>query len=318
MGSLAMNKDDYSKARELVDIWKAETDPLELARQAGEVRKVGNVHFIYCPFHNDTGKPNLAVYPDGYKCFSCGWSGSVSDFIMKLNDWTFAELVDYIAGFQVDTRPVNTPKRATQPKEHVALPSALVARFQAHMTQQHYDYWEAQGIPRAVLDKFQVGHTGDRWAFPWKYRGVLMAYKLRRDDRLRSELEPKYISLKGSHYDAPYNIDSAILGDVPDIVLIQEDEKSTIAAACYGLVSISSPAGKWTQEWSEMIRHIPNIIIVANNDEPGLQAAHERQRMLRHARIVCLAPDKDLFDLHSRVWDIPGIRELMLEWLGLA
>lgn len=315
-----MNDLTREEIRALVDTWKVNNDPLDLAAQVEAPRRSGKVHFIHCPFHNDQNKPNMAVYPDGYKCFACGWAGDQVAFILAINGWDFRQFIDWIASFGVDPAPLNTPPATKPPKQSTPLDSGLVARFRGRMVDQHYDVWKAQGIYSDVLDKFQIGHAGRQWAIPHFYRGVLMGIKLRWDDRLpMPEDMDKYRSVRGSHYDAPYNIDSVLLPEKPpNVVLINEDEKSVWAQASYGLVGISAPAGKWSPEWSNLIRHVPEIIIVQNADEAGVKAARERQKSLRRARIVCFDPDKDFFDLHKRVWDIPGSDLLVMEWLGLA
>lgn len=57
---------------------------IEVARHYGmDIKRTGKNHKACCPFHSDTN-PSLVIYPDGYKCFSCGESGSAIDLVSQL------------------------------------------------------------------------------------------------------------------------------------------------------------------------------------------------------------------------------------------
>lgn len=60
---------------------KEKVSTMEAARYYGyEPNRAG---FICCPFHNEK-TPSLKLFDDGFKCFGCGESGSVIDFVGKL------------------------------------------------------------------------------------------------------------------------------------------------------------------------------------------------------------------------------------------
>lgn len=54
-----------------------------------------------CPFHNDNHKGNFVVKRGGYKCYSCGESGSLIDFIIKFDGVSFQEAV-LTAAYELD------------------------------------------------------------------------------------------------------------------------------------------------------------------------------------------------------------------------
>lgn len=310
---MAANPDEI---RNLIDEWKAHTDPLALAESVDEPRKVGSVYKMRCPFHEDRN-PSMAVYPDGFHCYGCGWHGDAVDFIMALNGWDFRDFIDFIGQFPIDRR---IPRHVSKPRperERPAIDAEQVERW-AERIPERFGYWQAQRITPASLLSFGVGWNGQRYTIPWTYRGVVTAVKMRRDDELTPNLDPKYISLKGSRFIAPYNIDAVILSPiVPDPLLIVEDEKSVWVAHQYNLTAISTPANSFKAEWLPMLAHIDNIVIVADADEPGMASAQAIRGMLRRARIEvanALFPDgrpaTDLHDLHRAGYDIRKVLDL--------
>ncbi len=48
--------------------------------------------FASCPFHTEK-TPSLSIYKNRYKCFGCGASGSVVDFVMAYYGLTFKQAV---------------------------------------------------------------------------------------------------------------------------------------------------------------------------------------------------------------------------------
>ena len=66
-------------------------------RQGLEVKRQGAHHKTLCIFHDDHN-PSLVLYGDGgFKCFTCGATGDVIDFAMKLHNWTKADALKELA-----------------------------------------------------------------------------------------------------------------------------------------------------------------------------------------------------------------------------
>ena len=66
----------------------------------------GKNYFGVCPFHDDTN-PSMSVSPDKqiYKCFSCGASGNVFNFVMDYEHVSFREALNILgsrAGIKVE------------------------------------------------------------------------------------------------------------------------------------------------------------------------------------------------------------------------
>lgn len=285
-------------------------------------------HNIRCPFHEDK-TPSLHVYSDGHwKCFagSCAKSGDALDWLGYLrfgNNYDprqhLTEIIDSLGSLNI--QPLATPPR--QPAAlQTLIDQDLPSRLQARMGQREIAYWEQQGIPEHTLIQFGVGFTGERYSFGWYYRGLLTAVKLRRDEILAPNIEPKYTSLKGSRYSQPFNIDQVILrGTPPGVCLIVEDEKSAMAAAACGIVAVAAPAGTKWEKWQDLLSGVERVIFVPDNDDAGIIATQNIRKVARRFEIRATPIGKDLFDYHEWVYrefiDRTAIRAILKGWLEI-
>ena len=85
--------EDIETVRERTDIVAVISGYLQLKKAGGD-RLVG-----LCPFHAEK-TPSLSVSPSKqlYYCFGCGEGGNVFTFLVKLENLTFAESVERLAG----------------------------------------------------------------------------------------------------------------------------------------------------------------------------------------------------------------------------
>ena len=58
-----------------------------------DLRERGSYLLGRCPFHQDGGRPNMAVFPrtNTFKCFACGVMGDALDFVSKIESVTTSE-----------------------------------------------------------------------------------------------------------------------------------------------------------------------------------------------------------------------------------
>lgn len=82
----------------IIEEVKNNTDIVSLIGTYIDLNKRGKNYFGVCPFHDDTN-PSLSVSPDKgiYKCFSCGASGNVFNFLMDYKHITFGEALKILA-----------------------------------------------------------------------------------------------------------------------------------------------------------------------------------------------------------------------------
>ena len=85
-----------------VDEIKKRVDIVEVVSDYVNLKRVGKAYIGRCPFHDDR-HPSFAVYPDGYyKCFGCGASGDVIDFIMQIRGCDFREALEILQRLKFD------------------------------------------------------------------------------------------------------------------------------------------------------------------------------------------------------------------------
>src|SRR5437763_1629230 len=65
--------------------------------EAHGVEQKGGRHL--CPFHNNTGRPNLSIRPHSYRCYACGAQGDVFDFAARLYGCDFRTAVERVCDF---------------------------------------------------------------------------------------------------------------------------------------------------------------------------------------------------------------------------
>ena len=83
----------------LTDEVRARADIVDIIGEIVPLKKAGREYKANCPFHEER-TPSFYVVPDKgfYKCFGCGKSGSVFDFVMERQGMDFVEAVKYVAG----------------------------------------------------------------------------------------------------------------------------------------------------------------------------------------------------------------------------
>jgi DNA primase len=69
-----------------------------------DLKKEGALFRIFCPFHDDTGKPNLTVYPDtdSWYCFACNVGGDASKFVSLIEGISYSQAEARVKGEAVE------------------------------------------------------------------------------------------------------------------------------------------------------------------------------------------------------------------------
>lgn len=118
-----------------------------------------------CPFHSDN-HPSLSIKNERYKCWACGASGDMFDFVQNLYGDTFIEAIERInrdLGLGIDTK-LNAPKNnkaiATAQRQKLAREELKRARRAKvlELTEKHLiayqngDYEEAARLEEVLDD----------------------------------------------------------------------------------------------------------------------------------------------------------------------
>lgn len=91
---------DIKKAKESNNI-------VEVVGRFVTLTQKGHNHKGCCPFHNES-TPSFTVSENlqRYKCFGCGATGDVIDFVTRINNWDVKQAYDYLIGEGVSATPV--------------------------------------------------------------------------------------------------------------------------------------------------------------------------------------------------------------------
>lgn len=75
-----------------------------LAEYNIDVKHEGQVLRAFCPFHNDTGRPNLTLYDatNSWYCWACKEGGDVISFVAKMENISYGAAKSKIEGVGVD------------------------------------------------------------------------------------------------------------------------------------------------------------------------------------------------------------------------
>lgn len=168
------------------------------------------------------------------------------------------------------------------------------------------EFFLQRGLSMETIARYRLGYHEryKRYAIPCYYNGKLYGIKY----RIRPELEAylkkkkaeysKYISEKGGVNNVVFN-DAVARAPVP-YVLIDEGEMDALLLTQHGFPAISPFSGNnsgvaWRPEWRHLIRHIPSVYVIAQNDEPGELIAISRLHDLgRGTAVRPPSPWKDM------------------------
>ena len=135
-------------------------------------------YWAKCPFHGGGNErtPSFAINEkDGfYHCFSCGESGDMFTFIMKMEHLTFPEAVEYLAGKAGVELEVQSGKSEKRDKGEIEALYELNQRLQGTF---HYlllsspegkearEYLERRCVSSQMIERFQLGYApkGSYW-----------------------------------------------------------------------------------------------------------------------------------------------------------
>ena len=83
---------------ELISLIKDRLDIVEVVSQYVVLKKSGANYWGLCPFHNDK-KPSMSVSPSKgiYKCFSCGAGGDALNFLVKIQNREYKDVIIELA-----------------------------------------------------------------------------------------------------------------------------------------------------------------------------------------------------------------------------
>lgn len=134
---------------------RARVDPVAIIGSRVRLKREGRHWIARCPFHQDGGRPNLVLYPNGsFKCFACGAWGDVFNLVARLDGVSLREarqLVEAAVGI-VPLAPVSTTRTdnslAPLPQRDAVYRALLSA---CPLSPEHREHLRARGLSEEAI-----------------------------------------------------------------------------------------------------------------------------------------------------------------------
>ena len=148
---------------------RATADIVEVVGDYVKLKKSGSGFTGLCPFHNEK-TPSFHVTPrlGIYKCFGCGESGDVFNFVMQLEGISFPESLRTLAeryGIDIPDEENDRDEEQTQKREgiyHALKFAGLYFHTQLHESndaEKARDYLEKRGYGKKIQRSFGLGYA---------------------------------------------------------------------------------------------------------------------------------------------------------------
>jgi DNA primase len=155
-------------SEELIQRVKDENDIVDVISDNVNLKNSGSNYIGLCPFHNEK-TPSFSVSREKqiFKCFGCGEAGNVFSFVMKYNNYSFVEAVNFLADrANIDILPNNNTESFERTNDKFYKINVDVARFyfnNLYKTNKAIEYFRNRGISSSTMRKFGLGYAPDGW-----------------------------------------------------------------------------------------------------------------------------------------------------------
>lgn len=195
---------------------QSRADIVEIVKTYVPLESHGKNYFGVCPFHDDHS-PSMSVSPEKqiYKCFVCGATGNVFNFVENFLGVSFLEAVKIVADRIGENFTIKTSKEDERNKKYYDIMNLATLLYQNNLRtpagQEARDYLHKRGLSDEVIKDFSIGLS------------------LKEPDMLYKLLSSKNISKK----------------DMDDLGLIAEGERGTYDLFRNRIMfPLKSPTGK--------------------------------------------------------------------------
>ncbi|MED9805616.1 MAG: DNA primase, partial [Lachnospiraceae bacterium] len=156
---------------EIVEEVRMKNDIVDVISGYVKIQKKGASYFGLCPFHNEKS-PSFSVSgaKQMYYCFGCGAGGNVFTFIMKYENYTFAEAVKLLA----DRAGVKLPeleyteemKAKENHRARLLAVNKEAAKYYYYQLRSKkgevgYRYLSERKLSEETMNKFGLGYASD-------------------------------------------------------------------------------------------------------------------------------------------------------------
>ena len=155
---------------EIIEEVRVRNDIVDVISEYAGLKKAGNSYKCCCPFHNEK-TPSFTVSREKqmYHCFGCGAGGNVYTFIMKYENLTFPEAIQFLAkraGITLPERELSPADRAKADRRTAMYEVNKIAAAYFHflLTKTEaggraYQYYKERGYTDETIKKFGLGYA---------------------------------------------------------------------------------------------------------------------------------------------------------------
>lgn len=210
---------------------KAATNILDIIQESVQLKKKGANHVGLCPFHTEK-TPSFTVSKERYKCFGCGKSGDVIDFIME------SQNKNYIEAIKILSEKFNIPLEQETTNYEEPIPRLEKLPIET------IEYFEKRGISNNTLLRFNITQTTE-WMPKANKEVPAICFNYYQDEKLiniKFRAKDKDFKLSKNAKLVFYNIDSIKDEDTCIIVEGEIDCLSLHEAGIYNVISVPNGA----------------------------------------------------------------------------
>ncbi len=180
---------------EVIEEVRSRSDIVSVISGYVKLQRRGSNYFGLCPFHNEKS-PSFSVSPGKqmYYCFGCGAGGSVFNFIMEYENYTFPEAVRYLADQAGITLPQEEDsedaRRERDRKTSVLELNKMAAKFYYYQLRspqgaRGMEYLKNRALTDDTIKHFGLGYAGANSTVLYRYlKGQGVSDQLLKDSGL--------------------------------------------------------------------------------------------------------------------------------------
>lgn len=148
--------------QELLTSLREKCDIVEVISEYIPLTKKGRNYFGLCPFHDDHS-PSLSVSSEKqiYKCFVCGSSGNVFNFVMNYEHLSFQETIRLLANKHGMSEEFNIKTIESKYQPFYDIMNIACAFYQNNLYSKEgekaREYLKKRGLTEEIIKEFQIG-----------------------------------------------------------------------------------------------------------------------------------------------------------------
>ena len=155
---------------DIVEEVRSRNDIVDVISEYAGLKKAGNSYKCCCPFHSEK-TPSFTVSREKqmYHCFGCGAGGNVYTFIMKYENFTFPEAIEYLAkraGITLPEQEMSPEDKKKYSRRQMLydVNKSAAAYFHFLLTKTErgklgYKYYKERGFTDETIAKFGLGYS---------------------------------------------------------------------------------------------------------------------------------------------------------------